>query len=351
MLFTDVSGYRKAGLVHQGQLRAKRGEEPKDSLHNHAGLKKEARLDHLKALPTDVRAMFLDSGAHALYTKYVRSQGSGKVQDPHVRARLYAFYRTKEFKRYCNVYAKFVKENQAGIDFYVTVDAIYNPELSWETLLYLEDELGLKPVPVIHSMTDTKWITKHLERGYKFIGLGGLGQETTRTEYLGWADRVFGMLCPGPDNMPLVKVHGFAMTSWDLMRRYPWWSVDSTSWIKLAAYGTIYVPHRRKGEWTFEESPYAIDTSLQEIARGGSHGKHIALYSAMENQTVVEWLDEIKVPIGCIDDKGDPVTWGVLSSWSARAKANLLYFERFRESLPEWPWAFRTRVFKGFGLE
>ena len=36
------------------------------------------------------------------------------------------------------------------------------------------------------------------------------------------------------------KLHGFGMTGTDILKEYPWYSVDSTSWIEASRRGTYY---------------------------------------------------------------------------------------------------------------
>lgn len=157
-----------------------------------------------------VGSLFLDSGAHSLYSKYAKGGD-------------YSYFDSSDFWAYLDDYALWIKKYPHAFDYYANVDVIYNPELSWKVLKFLEQEHGLNPVPVIHSRTALKWVHKHLEAGYKYIGLGGLGQLTTKSQYYAWADSVFSILCPkSNDYHPIVDVHGFAMTSYDLLVRYPW---------------------------------------------------------------------------------------------------------------------------------
>lgn len=161
-----------------------------------------------------VGSFFLDSGAHSLFTREV-------IKKKHRAG--YSFYESKKFWAYVDAYANFVKRHKKDIDFYVNVDAIFNPQKSWEVLKYLEQEHGLSPLPVIHHGTDLKWLDRHLEAGYTYIGLGGLGQEVSTREYFAWANQVYERICPAPSHLPLVKTHGFAMTGYDLIVRYPWY--------------------------------------------------------------------------------------------------------------------------------
>lgn len=305
--------------------------------------------DELHEANTVIRSMFMDSGAHGLYNRHAKAKGVDGYNlrsSPELLAKRYHYYTTKEFYAYVDQYAAFVKENADSIDFYVNVDAIFHPELSYKVLKYLEKEHGLEPIPVLHYNTPLKWVERHINEGYKFIGLGGLGQDATRDDYARWADRVYDLLCSTPDRKPVIKTHGFAMTSWTLLVRYPWWSVDSASWVKSSAYGVIYVPHMRGGKFTYDVQPYSIAVSAQASSVKDG-GKHISKLSRAEQAVIHQWLDHCKVPMGKADKEGNELEWGITSHWGARARANLLYYDGLARSLPEWPWAFHRRPRQG----
>jgi hypothetical protein len=280
----------------------------------------------------------MDSGAHTLYTLEViwKKHSCG-----------YDFYKSKEFVAYVDEYAKFLKKHGKGIDFYANVDVIFRPDLSWQVLKYLEDKHGLNPVPVIHFKTPMRWVDKHLDAGYKFLGIGGLGQEAPKEAYITWADRLFTKLCPASNkHLPLVRTHGFAMTAYDLILRYPWWSVDSASWAKAAGFGCIYVPHKRHGRFVFTEKPYSIGFSFRSKFTAND-GKHFSNLAAGEKKIVLEWLEKIGVPLGSVDDNKDTKDYGVFSEYHARAVANLRFFDVMTKALPKYPWPFKVRAKAG----
>lgn len=310
---------------------------------------KEGYREELRDSPSVIRSMFMDSGAHGLYNRHAKMKGVDGYNlrsSPELLAKRYQYYTTKEFYQYVDEYAKFIKDNLSSIDFYVNVDAIFHPELSYTVLKYLENEHGLEPIPVLHYNTPLKWIEKHIEEGYTFIGLGGLGQDATRQDYARWADRVYDLLCSTPDRKPVIKTHGFAMTSWSLLVRYPWWSVDSASWVKSSAYGTIYVPHMRGGKFVYDEQPYSIAVSAQASSMKDG-GKHITKLSKAERSVIGAWLEHCKVGMGTTDAQGNEIEYGITSHWGARARANLLYYDGLAKSVPEWPWAFHRRPRQG----
>jgi hypothetical protein len=312
------------------------------------GQKRIARAESsvsLRGMKRDCRSLWLDSGAHSLYNMFViggnQEQRHNWFRNKQNRSNL-----SRNFRRYLDEYAKFVLEHKSGIDYYANVDVIYNPELSWKALKYLEDK-GLKPVPVIHARTPLKWVTKHVEAGYKYIGLGGLGQESTKNSYVHWADQVYDQLCNNPDRLPCVRTHGFAMTSYELLLRYPWWSTDSTSAYRVAGTGSIFVPHMRGGKFTFEEAPYIIAFSHRSSVKGKS-GKHYATLKPKQQEILRLWLKEIEMPMGAMGDNDKSVEYGVCSEYNARAVANLKFFQKLCDWLPKWPWPFRIKPRKGF---
>ena len=249
----------------------------------------------------------------------------------------------------------------------MNVDAIFNPELTWDVQQYMENEHGLNPVPVIHHGTDMKWIKHYVKRGHDLIGLGGLGQEVKADQYFRWADVVYEYLCPSKNNhLPIVRTHGFAMTAYNLLIRYPWWSVDSASWVKAGGFGSIYMPTMTNGKFDFVEAPTALSISAtppnpekednqkllalendralikkrrlsnNAIQKGASY--HNLPPKARDH--VHKWLDEIEVPLGSVDENGDLVEWGVISHHAARKIANLKFFDRMCKFLPDWPWPY-----------
>src|SRR6266480_5882604 len=182
-------------------------------------------------------SVWIDSGAHGLYNIHVLKHGDrkgehgrklakppvywGKGDRPGVGRQDFSFYdlsKGSEFRRYCDAYAAFIKETQlrmlgtgAKVAF-VNIDAISNPDLTWEIQRFFEEEHGVKPIPIVHYETPMKNVDRYLEAGrYQLLGVGGLGQGVSRHDYFSWADRFFVHICPESNRyLPLIKVHGFA---------------------------------------------------------------------------------------------------------------------------------------------
>lgn len=289
-----------------------------------------------------VNSHFLDSGSFSLWSRSIKYAEENKTDQ-------WAFYRTNEFRDYLDCYAKFVQKYKIAIDYYANVDVIPNPELTWKSQRYLEKKYGLDPVPVVHFKTDLSWLQKYIDRGHDLIALGGLVGSTSQDSCRDWIDRCFDLVCSTPNRLPQVKLHGFGITSYTLLLRYPWFSVDSTSWTKVGAFGSILVPHRRSGKFVFDQQPYTIAVS-KDSPMTKDRGRHITTLSAAERRIVKDWLELIGIAYGSYDKDGTMIEKGVTSHHAPRRAANLLFFEMFRKSLPEYPWPFQSTRRKGLGL-
>lgn len=286
-----------------------------------------------------VKSHFLDSGAFTLWTTSAQYAKENKTDR-------WAFYYTDEFWQYCDDYADFIKKYSYGIDLYANVDVIPNPKLTYRNQKYLEDCHELTPVPVVHYTTDLKWLRRYIDEGYKIIGLGGLVGSTSEDSCKAWIDAAFEIVCNTPDRLPKVKIHGFGVTTYTLMTRYPWWSVDSTTWTKIGAYGGIFIPHKRGGKFVFNVPPYLMKVSNDAPDRK-LQGKHVLTISPLEKKIVQEWLDFIGIPLGKYSKGGEVLEHGVVTRHTERRGANLLFFEMMRRSLPKYPWPFTSKRRKG----
>jgi hypothetical protein len=223
----------------------------------------------------------------------------------------YDLSRGTEFRKYCDAYAKFQKQMKPYGVICVNVDAISNPDKTWEIQRFFEKEHGVTPVPVVHYGTSMKYVDLYLNAGrYDLLGVGGLGQKIRKGQYLNWADELFLHLCPESNRrFPIIKTHGFAMTSWELICRYPWWSVDSATWVKLSAYGWLYIPKwsMKKG-WRFDLPPIRINFSTLSKEKE----EHFANVPKEMKWLAEKWLKHLRLKMGSVDAKGKMTEFGVL---------------------------------------
>lgn len=262
---------------------------------------------------------FFDSGAFTLEKaarKWAKETGRSK----------WDYFSLPEAFAFLDSYVEFIDEHQSGLDFYANVDAIGNPDITYKNQKYLEDK-GLNPVPVVHFGTDVQWLERYIEEGYDYIALGGLVGKTGKKSTRLWIDRCFDCVCDS-NGIPQSKLHGFGVTSFALMRLYPWYSVDSTSWIRCSSYGNIYIPRKTNGDWDFTRSPLVLTVSKKSSgSRKGDY--HVLTASKAVKVMVDQWLEHVGTSLDAVtSDRG----------FRFRTLANVRYFREFCKCIPEWPW-------------
>jgi hypothetical protein len=133
-----------------------------------------------------------------------------------------------------------------GVVMASVLDGIGDPLLTWQNQLYMEQR-GATPLPCFHFGEDERYLEWYVER-YPYITIGGMVR-TSAEDVMQWLDRIWNRYLLDGSGRPRLKVHAFGVTTISLMERYPWHSVDSSSWIQAASFGSIY---------TVEHGPVAV---------------------------------------------------------------------------------------------
>jgi len=119
------------------------------------------------------------------------------------------------------------------------LDAIGDHVGTYNNQRAMEDR-GVRPLPCYHYGEPIEVLEYYLKH-YSYITIGGMVPISTAQLKL-WLDRLWADHLTDEQGRPIVKVHGFGLTSLPLMMRYPWYSVDSSTWVQWAANGMILVP-------------------------------------------------------------------------------------------------------------
>ena len=211
-------------------------------------------VDQMRA---DNASIFLDSGAFSAYTLGVELS----VDD------------------YCN----YIKRNmdilrvEDNAVMASVLDGIGDPLQTYRNQLHME-ALGAKPLPCFHAGEDERYL-EHYVRNYEYITLGGMVGSSTKQLCI-WLDRMWERYLTDGSGRPRLKVHGFGITAIPIVERYPWYSVDSSSWIQTAAFGSIITP-----QWgplsVSEKSPSRHDA-----------GQHATTLTAIEQDYVLQMLEK-----------------------------------------------------------
>jgi hypothetical protein len=269
-------------------------------------------LGMMEAIRRAKKTIFLDSGAYSMFTKKVNV-------DP-------------------NKYAAFIKRHQDIIEVASNLDVIGagHEQETYDRQKQLEDLCGRGIVmPVHHARDDDKWLQRYLDEGYDYIFLGGMVPES-KPVLRQWLDHVWHNFLTNPDGTAKVKVHGFGLTTAELMFRYPWYSVDSTRWVMASRYGMMFLDLKQL-DGSIKD--YTIDFSDRSNRRYVMYSSHFKCLAPGQQEVVVARLVELeaerirnpelektfKAEFGC--EMGfNPVALG--KSYGMRDIGNIEFFRR-----------------------
>lgn len=293
-----------------------------------------------------VELLFLDSGAYSAHTQGVEIN----IQD----------------------YIEYIKNNIDSISQYANLDVIGNAEESYKNQLTME-EAGLKPIPCFHAGEPFEYLRRYLSGSYDYISLGGM-VGASKVTLIPFLDRCWEQICDTPDRLPKCKVHGFGITSAEIVSRYPWYSVDSTTWFRSAGLGQILVPKFRSGKYTYTRGPWQVVVSNRSPSIK-EEGEHFDTFTPVEQEIITNYVIERGFKFGVSSfRKEDPLTYrikdnerwcreegkeemveemvepGLCNDYKQRLTLNALYFINLEKSLPDWPWPFIVKKNRTFGL-
>lgn len=218
-----LAGIYTSNFHKEGQLYARLTDREKAArdgvryyLESYHYIHKQAYVDRIRA---DGVKVFLDSGAFSAFTKGIE-----------VDIREYCDY----IKRNMDII-----ENVDGALCASVLDGIGDPLKTWQNQMAME-QMGVRPLPCFHYGEDERYLEWYI-KNYDYITLGGMVPISTQ-QLFHWLDRIWDKYLTDGSGRPRLKVHGFGLTTQALMERYPWYSVDSSSWVQIAANGNILVP-------------------------------------------------------------------------------------------------------------
>jgi len=184
---------------------------------------------------------------------------------------------TKNKKVNIDAYIKFCLTNLDKIDYIVSLDVIPGTpnkknislqeiekcaQQGWDNYKYMLRK-GIpkkKLVHVFHYGETFKWLER-IRDNMDYIGLSptSLGKVATN-EKICWLDKCMKYITDDA-GFATVKFHGFGITNPLLLLRYPWYSVDSSSWLRATINGKIYLPDILPGGDFDYENMFTIHVS------------------------------------------------------------------------------------------
>ena len=279
-------------------------------------------------------------------------------------------------------YIKFIKEHEDILEVYANLDVIglggklpnkLTAEMTLKNQKIME-EAGLNPLPCFHFGEPFEYLKYYVDN-YDYMAFGVAGVKGS--SLVPWLDTCFSDYVCDEKGYPKIKVHGFAVTSLPLMWRYPWYSVDSTSWVMTSRTGAIYVPRYKDGEWIYDENSWKIAVSNRnpKAKRGGAH---ISTLPPKKKQIVLEYIHAKGYALGHSEFKEvsqshelkENERWaekkpkdksatrlleviveeGISNRYQLRDEMNIIYFRDLEKAIPPYPRRFKMKGFRGFDL-
>lgn len=272
-------------------------------------------------------------------------------------------------------YIKFIQDNTDVISVYANLDVIGlggkmpNALTAKKTLenQRIMESAGLSPIPVFHYGEPFKYLEYYVNN-YEYLALGVAGN--SGTTIVPWLNKCFSQYICDSKGFPKLKIHGFAVTSFDLMFRFPWYSVDSTSWVITGRLGSIFVPVYRSGQFDYSQFPHkiAVSSVSPNIKEAG---KHISNLSPKQKTILLEYLKLTGYSLGeskfqlhqqtyelCENEKWSGkkpkdknekrlvetiVEAGVSNTYQLRDELNIKYYLELEKHMPKYPWAFKDK--------
>lgn len=164
--------------------------------------------------------------------------------------------RTKGINIRVQEFARYIKKNNVKFAFELDVMDAKTTEYNRE---YLMKETAAKIIPVYHYSDFVEKNYKllyHFIENFDYISIGGVaGEGNGRSNEKMLYDFVFS------HTQDKVKVHGLGITALGNLKNYPFYSVDSTSWLSAARFGNFKsADDKNKVEWIKSNRHYLYNT-------------------------------------------------------------------------------------------
>lgn len=182
-------------------------------------------LEHMRQYPRTKGFITIDSGAHSFFGLQGMSCTSGKtplsVEKP-------------DEEKYFAAYCDWLEKYWSDINYFVELDiqSIIGIERvrAWRQVLK-DRGLFSKCIMVHHSSDPPGHFEELLETSEsRYIGFEGKRERKILLDYMPLLKRCYEAK---------IRVHGFALTSRDVVSKYPFFSVDSTTWANTTRYGMV----------------------------------------------------------------------------------------------------------------
>jgi hypothetical protein len=229
---------------------------------------KQSFVDHMR---NNKAQIFLDSGAFSAFTLGVEL----KVED----------YVDYIYRNWDIIRGEGPGNMMASVlDGIGDADKTYKNQMEMEYLFRTKYGVDWRPLPCFHAGEPEHYLEEYV-RNYDYITLGGMVGVSTK-QLMIWLDRIWNGYLVDGSGRPKIKVHGFGITAVPIMKAYPWYSCDSSSWIQSAAFGSVIMPRANSPAMA-----WPINVSEKSPSRHDA-GQHATTLTPPEIDYVFRTLEE-----------------------------------------------------------
>jgi len=252
-----------------------------------------------------------------------------------------AWMRKKEVD--LETYIEFILKHDDDIDYVVGLDVIPST-YGAESVTSLEQEEAArkgwhnylatiergvaadKVIHVFHQGESFKWLKKAISK-MDYIGLSPANDCPTKSK-IRFLDECMNYVCTNGE--PDLKFHGFGITSTEIMKRYPFYSIDSSSWVTFSRHGTMLIPKiNTNGDFIYTKPPHEIQSTKRAASRKTSSLNHFDNMPKEMKEAIARYVHSrgFKMGKSYIQDGEEVVVRdGVMTNHRMRDLLNLMFY-------------------------
>jgi hypothetical protein len=149
-------------------------------------------------------------------------------------------------------YCDFILEHKDKVTCYAGLDVIGDYKATIKNVDRMIAR-GLMPIPTFHYGEPYFVLDEY--KKFPYIAIGGIVR-LARPSMYAFFDQAWNHLVD-ENGEAVTKVHGFGLTVDEAMLRYPWYSVDSTTWLNGGKFGIVLHPKHHRRLTMSDNSPYS----------------------------------------------------------------------------------------------
>lgn len=154
-------------------------------------------------------------------------------------------------------YAEYIREHRVKLAFNLDTNDVQE---TLEHQEFLDKNTPAYIIPIYHfsDFYERNGLLEKYVKKYDFIAIGGVaGNSLNINDERVFYNSVFRV------TKDKVKVHGLGITKEAHLKRYPFYSVDSTSWLGFARYGNSKIASKEMSRYRAKERHYLENASYE----------------------------------------------------------------------------------------